>query len=358
MSKQPTIADVAKAAGYSRATISLVLADSPQIPQHTKERVRATMAEMGYVYNRLAGMVRGGRSHTIGLVLTNIRNPYFAELSMSVDAAARDAGYTLIQGYSFGDAEREKSLIRVMKENRVDGLLVLAVADTDVDAFDTHTEEPSLVALLRKPLTAKVDFVGVAESASGTLLGSHLAKRGVRSAAFLGGTSHSRIREDRIQGLRIGLGTPEALPDSATLYATHRDDDFREATRLVDQLIESHPIPDAIVAYNDSWAGGIYHGLKNHGIEPGIDVAIASFDNIPLAQQMQPPLTTIDTDPWKVGSTAVRIVVDRIADPQRKPECVLIEPRLIERASTLSWQSSANHLPRNLPPTFAARSDS
>lgn len=339
--KKPTIADVARETALSRATISLVLADSPQIPDRTKERVRAKMAEMGYVYNRLAGMVRGGRSHTIGLVLTNIRNPYFAELTMSIDAAVRDAGYTLLQGYSFGDTERELSLIRVMNENRVDGLIVLPATDTDEAACPRQSDTGMIntITLLREPPHDDIDFVGVAEAKSGTILGKHLASRAVRTAAFLGGMKGSHIRNARLSGLREGLGSAAALPDNRVIPVPHADYDLSEAGRLVDHLLDQSSLPDAIVAYNDSWAGGIYQSLREHGITPGADVAVASFDNIPSSQQLYPGLTTIDTSPWEVGQNAVRLLFSRIDTPGKPAERVLISPKLVARDSTLFWSA-------------------
>jgi LacI family transcriptional regulator len=338
--KRPTIADVARAANVSRATVSLVLADSSQIPDRTKDRVREKMHELGYVYNRLAGIVRGGRSHTIGLVVTNIRNPYFAELSMSVDDAARENGYTLLQGYSLGSAERERDLVRVMLENQVDGLIVLAAGDTDREAFApaSTTGSPPIVSILRRVPDSNVDFVGVAETASGALLGQHLAGCGVGSVAFIGGTQGSRIRASRIRGLRRGLAGGDALvPHEWIVPAPQREYELEGGADLVDMLLTRTRRPDAIVAYNDSYAAGVFRGLRRHGLEPGVDTAVASFDNIPASRQMSPQLTTIDTNPWEIGQTAFRMIKNRIQDPDRPTERVLLRPSLVTRASTQMW---------------------
>lgn len=354
MAKRPTIVDVARTAGVSRATVSLVLADSTQIPDRTKDRVREKMLELGYVYNRLAGIVRGGRSHTIGLVVTNIRNPYFAELSMSVDDAARKSGYTLLQGYSLGSAERERDLIRVMLESQVDGLIVLAADDTDREAFAPASTpgSPPLVSILRQVPDSNVDFVGVAEMASGALLGRHLADRGVASAAFIGGTQGSRIRASRIRGLRKGLGDGDAaVPREWMVPARQREYEFEGGADLVEVLLTCTRQPDAIVAYNDSYAAGVYRGLRRHGLEPGVEIAVASFDNIPASRQMCPQLTTIDTDPWKIGQTAFRMIADRIQDPLRQIERVLLRPSLVVRESTQVWAPNVRGTHGSVSPT-------
>jgi LacI family transcriptional regulator len=123
--KKVTLNDVSRAAGVSRSTASLVLRGSPRIPEATSDRVRLAMAELGYVYNRHAANMRRSESMTLGLIVTDIRNPYFAGLTMTIEEAAHEAGYTLFVGYSRDDVERQYLQLETMVQQQVDGIFLL-----------------------------------------------------------------------------------------------------------------------------------------------------------------------------------------------------------------------------------------
>ena len=106
-----TLLDIAEACGLSRSAVSLVLQDSPRVSDDTKVRVRQVMVDMGYVYDRAAANLRTKRSMTVGLIVTNVRNPYFAELTMAIEQGLQDAGYTLLQGYSYDELDRQERLL-------------------------------------------------------------------------------------------------------------------------------------------------------------------------------------------------------------------------------------------------------
>lgn len=337
--RRPTIKEVAADCGVSKATVSLVLRDSPQIGEATKQRVRESMTRLGYVYNRRADM-RTQRSRTLGLVVTNVRNPYFAELIMAIEDTASEAGYTLFQGFSRDQVPRQRRLLETMAEHRIDGLILLpAHGSRPEDLLKTVGAADLPHVLITRTIPGyEYDYVGADNVRSGVLVGEHLGALNVSTVAFLGGVEGSSSRRDRIEGLRSGL-TRFGVAPPLTLSLSAEGDEG--GTPLVDRMLDRMPCPDAIVAYNDMFAFGIMNGLRARGIVPGRDVAVASFDDVPDAAVHQPPLTSAAGHPEIVGKRATRLLLERLEDHDRPPEVELLEPELIPRASTTSWGSTA-----------------
>jgi LacI family transcriptional regulator, galactose operon repressor len=340
--KRPTIKDVAAHAGVSKATVSLVLRESPQIPEATKARVRESMEAVGYVYNRRAAEMRGLSSKTIGLVVANVRNPYFAELTMAVEERAHASGYTLILGCSADALDRQDAVLRAMAEQQVDGIILLPASHTTpaslTEALGRRGMPHALVA--RSVPGYDCDYAGSDNEAGGRVVGEHLRTIGARRVAFLGGVEPSVPRSDRMRGLMQGLA-PDVTALCADVPSEH--DASVGHAHLVDRALHATDLPDAIVAYNDMHAFTIMSALRSRGIEPGRDVSVASFDNVPEAAQQYPSLTTADGFPTRVGAAATEMVLDRIAAGSSHPmRHTLIQPELrIRQSTTLSTLSAA-----------------
>ncbi|MGN9847349.1 LacI family DNA-binding transcriptional regulator [Nonomuraea sp. H19] len=321
--------------GVSRATVSLVLRDSPQIAEATKQRVRESMVRLGYVYNRRAADMRNQQSRTLGLVVTTVRNPYFAELMMSIEQVAHHAGYTLLQGYSLDETARQRKLLETMAEHRIDGLILLpAHGSRPEDLLETVGAAGIPHVLVARSIPGyPTDYVGADNIVSGRLIGEHLAAINVGSVAFAGGPAESTARSDRLSGLRQALRTA-GIPVVKDLPLAHQN-----GADLVAAVL-SGGRPDAIVAYSDMYAFGLVNGLRAHGVEPGRDVAVASFDDVPDAAVQQPGLTSAAGFPDRVGAEAARLLVDRAGDPALPPRRVVIAPRLSIRESTTLWPAT------------------
>ncbi|MFK4639456.1 LacI family DNA-binding transcriptional regulator [Paenarthrobacter histidinolovorans] len=202
MADRITLDDVSKVAGVSRSTASLVVRGSSRIPEATASKVRDAMIQLGYVYNRQAANLRQSRSMTVGLVVTEIINPYFAELAMAVDEISHEAGYTIFIGYSRDLADRQAEIVASMIERQVDGLLLLPAPDTDPEhlAKQVNAANVPIVLLARK--FGGFDYVGSDNVRGAALLGDHLSAVGCRSVAFLGGRPAPSLRE-REEGVAL-----------------------------------------------------------------------------------------------------------------------------------------------------------
>jgi LacI family transcriptional regulator len=333
-----TMKDVAEAADVSRATVSLVVRDSPQIPAETKARVRETMERLGYVYDHRAAVMRAERTMTMGLVATNVRNPYFAELTMALQTKLQEAGYALLLGYSLDDRSREDRLLEVMVQRHVDGIALLPAKDTtsaDLQRWLFTSGIPH-VLIARRIKGHEADYVGADNVRAGALLGEHLALEGCRTVAFLGGPSQSGARAERQRGLTTALRRHGVAFRKQLSIATSAD--HGGGLAAVEKLLRAGPLPDAIACYSDVVAFGVIAGLRAAGVEPGEDVAVGSFDDIWEASIAHPPLTSVATFPEQVGIEAARLLVERLNAPDAPPERVLLSPRLSVRASTTSWR--------------------
>lgn len=328
------MSDVATESGLSRATVSLVLRDSPQIPELTKLRVREAMDRLGYLYDRRAAVMRTRRAMTVGVVVTDIRNPYFAELSMALEGVLHEHGFALLQGYSHDEQKREDRLLEEMVEHRVDGVFLVPSKETTSVELRSRLglAGTPLVLVARQVVDHEADYVGVDNVQAGRLLADHLAGEGCRRIAFLGGPLRSTARAERMRGISLGLRRHGQALDRGLCIPTSAD--RQGGVAAVEALLSERSLPDAIVCYSDVVAFGVVSGLRAAGLEPGRDAALASFDDIAEAELQHPPLTSVATYPDLVGAEAARLLLKRLDAPDAEPRRVLVKPRLVVRASS------------------------
>lgn len=331
-----TLNDVSAHAGVSRSTASLVLRGSTRISPATRERVEQAMSELGYVYNRQAANMRQARSMTIGVVATDIRNPFFAELTMAVEEAVHDAGYTLFIGYSRDRLERQREQLDAMVQRQVDGILLLPAIGTTLENVGPVAGQygPAMVQISRH-FSPEFDYVGPDNTLASLIVAEHIGALGCANAILVGGPDGSSARRERLDGLQSGFAdTATAFDASASVSTLNNPDD---GARGLATALDRGALPDAIIAYSDAVAQGVYSELRRRDLQPGVNVAVASFDDVPLAALQVPPLTSVDTRADEVGRAASRLLLARLDDAETAARSVLIEPTLKVRASTALW---------------------
>lgn len=340
-----TLVDVSREAGVSRSTVSLVLNGSSSIPERTASRVRRAMADLGYVYNRQAANLRTQRSMTIGLIATEITNPYFAELAMAIEDGVTSGGYTLLVGYTRDDVGRQEQLIDTFLERGVDGIVLLPAIGTDPIGLAARLRALSLpVVLIARQEGAAAPYVGTDNRKAGAMLGEHLAQLGARRLAFLGGQPGNLSFADRVAGIEDAFGGARA---DLSLSVFEGAANAAQGVTLARRLLDSGQLPDAIVAFSDVIVGGVYSELHARGIRPGADVAVAGFDDVHATIFNTPPLTSVATFPDKIGARSAAAMLEAIEarhDQEAEPHGVdrgLIDPVLRIRASTTMWRPRA-----------------
>jgi len=327
----PTVKDIARHAGVSPATVSLVLRNSPLVAKETRAGVQSSIESLGYIYHRAAANLRTRLTHTVGLVICEITNPFYAELAAGVDDVLDLAGWVAFVANTAESSERQRRFIARMREHRVDGILLAPAEGTAPAAIgELRRQGLPVVQMLRRVGQRSADYVSADFRLGMALAAEHLIHLGHRRIAFIGGGRRVTPARDRIEafreilprcGLRVGpivkcMPTREGGADA------------------IDKLFRTRAnAPTAVLCHNDLCALGAMLGLADRGLIPGRDVAVIGFDNIPEASMHRPALTTVAIGAREIGEEAARLLLRRIESPDGSPERIILPPKLIIRSS-------------------------
>jgi LacI family transcriptional regulator len=327
-----SIRDVAQLAGVSVGTVSNVLNGSPQVSPEATARVRAAIAELGYVRNDAARQLRAGRSTSVGLVVLDVRNPFFTDVARGVEDEAAKHGLAVLLGNSSEDARREAGYLDLFEEQRVHGVLISPYGDIDERLRRLRERGTPVVLVDRESRDAQVSSVSVDDIAGGRLAVAHLLSTGRRRVAFVGGPLDIRQVSDRLVGAREAVA---AVPDASLEVVPTRALTVLEGRRIGEELVGRADRPDAIFAANDLVAVGLLQALVMSGsLRVPDDVALIGFDDIDFASAAVVPLSSIRQPRHEIGATALRILREEAAEPDLPPRRIVFQPELVVRAST------------------------
>lgn len=325
-----TLSDIADRAGVSRSTVSLVLRDSPLVAKKTRERVQETIDALGYVYNRGAASMRSGRSKTVGLVISEITNPFYAELTAGIEPVLEEAGLLAFLANSYDSPARQARLVQRMREQGADGIILSPAEGTDPRLVaDLQRSGLPVVQILRQVAGTDSDYVGADYRMGVALATERLIASGHRRIAFIGAERRTSASEERLSGFRDTLARHGLAPHAVVPCPSLRVEAAEAATRLM----AAPDRPTALVCHNDVIAHGALSALDRLGIAPGRDVAVVGFDNVAESAISRPPLTTVDVGTRLIGEVAARALLKRIAHPNAASERIVLPPRLVVRAT-------------------------
>jgi DNA-binding LacI/PurR family transcriptional regulator len=323
-----TLMDVARHCGVSRATVSLVLNDSPLVAAKTRDRVRQAMKELGYVYNRAAASLRTQHSDAIGVVLTNITNPYFAEFAAGVQDVLMSSATVPLLAVSGEDRELQHRLVTSLVERNVDGIVLIPAHGTTPSDLPSLLGTP-LVLMARRLRGMDVDYVGAQNRDGGYAAAEHLCSHGCRRIAFVGGYIDSSARAERAGGVE------EFLNEHAlTLNSDHSvvcDPARPQAREAAMSLLSKDPDVDGVVCFSDVVAFGVLDAIADMGRRVGSDVRVIGFDDVHDAGLNRPSLSSVAVPARETGRRAAQLVLERAAgstEPTVREEFpVKLEPR-------------------------------
>ncbi|MCW3493259.1 LacI family DNA-binding transcriptional regulator [Microbacterium sp. SSM24] len=328
-----SIRDVAERAGVSVGTVSNVLNHRERVAPESVRRVNEAIAALGYVRNDAARQLRAGRSTTVGLVVLDVRNPFFTEIARGAEREADKHGLSVILANSDEDVAREARYLDLFEQQRVRGILISPYQQVGSRLRELRDRGMPAVLVDRRSEDDRFSSVSVDDERGGYLAARHLLDSGRRRLLYTGGPLDMRQIDDRRQGARRAVDETEGasleiLPATASQVAEGR---------VAGDEIASRPAahrPDAVFCANDLVALGVLQSLAAHGIRVPDDIALVGFDDIDFAAAAVVPLTSVRQPSLVMGETALRILVDESDDRSRPAEQVVFEPELVVRAST------------------------
>jgi len=329
-----TISDVARRAGVSTATVSRVLSGIGQARPDTRARVLAAARDLGYRPSGVARSLKLRRTRTVGLIVTDITNPFFPQLVRAVEDAARERDFAVLLCNAAEDPEREAGYLEVLAGRRVDGIIV-ASAGLGARQAAWITRAPLPVVLVNAAAgpaapTLLSDNVGGARLAL-----DHLIALGHRSIGHVAGPAGNAAAPDRLAGARLALDAAGLGADR--LAVAGGDGHVAGGTRATVELLAAVPDLTAVFAYNDLSAIGAIRAIRAAGLRVPSDVSVVGFDDVDLAAYADPPLTTVAQDIASLGRRAVgRLfeLIDGDVRPGAGSEPTVLPVRLVVRGST------------------------
>ncbi len=320
------------AAGVSVGTVSNVLNSPDRVAPATVSRVQAAIDQLGFVRNDAARQLRAGHSRTIGLVVLEAANPFFADIARGAEERAREAGLVILLANSDDDADRQRTNLDLFLEQRVAGVLVSPVG-ADLSQIERASQRGANVILLERDGTdLGLPSVAVDNVAGGRLAAEHLVDIGRRRIAFVGGPATLHQVADRLEGARLaadgGDASIEAIPTSSLTVPAGRAAGRELAARRPNER------PDAVFAANDLVAIGVLQSLRQAGLATPDDVAIVGYDDIDFAAVTEVPLTSIRQPSRQLGATAVQLLLERVANPASPARHQRFDPELVIRATS------------------------
>lgn len=336
MPDRPTQADVARLAGVSRATVSYVLNDRTggriRITEETREKVLRAAQELGYEPNALARSLRSGVSHVVGLLIPDIHNPHYVEILAGVEDEAAQREYHIVLFSANLDPERERDCLRSLFQQRLDGLIL---APTFADLFQDEVQ-----ALLERTrpvvfLTAQegADCVHADRRGGAEAVMDHLIAQGHRRIGFINGVARQGMAQNRVQVYKARMAALGAPVGELIRDCGHTIQDGYGAAR---QLLDLDRPPTAIWTVNDLLAVGALRAIGESGRHVPQDISLVGFDDIEIASQLYPPLTTVRLHGEDLGRRAARMLFRRIDGSHGEPMQELVATELVIRRSTAS----------------------
>lgn len=326
------IDDVAKQAGVSRATVSRVLNNNPKVDTDLRERVLAAAKALGYQPNRAARRLRAQSSNVIGLVISDIQNPYFLSVTRGVEDAAYAQQMNLILCNSDEDLDKERMYLHVMEAERVAGLIIVpAHSENSKDLNALKKAGIPIILLDRAVKNVQVDTLKVDNEHGAHEAISHLIKLGYRRIATIAGSCHVSTGLERYQGYKSALETAGITRDEALV----KFGNFKTESgyTLANELLNAANPPDAIFIANNLMTLGALRALRERNVRVPEDIALVGFDDLPWSGELYAPLTAVAQPTYELGQEAMRLLLRRLADPKAPYQTVVLQPHLNIRES-------------------------
>lgn len=301
-----TIRDVAGEAGVSIKTVSRVLNDEPRVTPGTAEKVTEAAARLGYQPNVLARGLRGGRTRTIGLIIADVANPFFADCCKAIEQVATRYDHALILCASAENPESERSYVDLLSRRRIDGLLIAPATD-EVGHLRQKISGLPVVTFDRPAEGLETDTVIVSNRKGAREATQHLIGHGCKRVAFIGDYGQIYTANKRLDGYMQAMQEADLEPvyrmESNTISA---------ARMAAVSLLEGHPDLDAFLGGNSLITAGILHAVENAGMSIPESISVIGFDDFELVSVLRPDLTVVRQPTQQLGHIAAELLLGRL----------------------------------------------
>jgi LacI family fructose operon transcriptional repressor len=321
------IVDVAKQAGVSTASVSRVMAGLPGVSSETRERVNAAVSLLGYRPDLAARRLRSGKTDTLGLIVSDIRNPFFTEVSRAVEDVAYQNRMRVFLCNADEDPEKEAFYLAMMRDENVSGVILSPTLSLLKDLRPADYPFP-LVLVDRCERDVDADAVMLDNFDSGYRLTEHLITQGYQKIVFLYGSLGS-TGPQRYQGYLAAMAAAGLAPEAEPI-TPHSE----RAREVAQRLLARSPMPEALVASSGLVLQGVVEAVKDAGPMAMPQPAVAGFDDLPWTRLVTPEITVIRQPTNDIGQAALKLLLERVAQPERPVRRVVLRGELIVRGST------------------------
>jgi len=328
-----TLKDIAKEAGVSTTTVSRALNNKDDISSPTKERILKIVKQMGYTPNAVARGLKIKRTETVGVVIADISDPFFAPIVKGIERAAREEGYHLILCDTDEDYQIEKEVLRTLIEKRVDGLLITPAQTSFQDIVELKRKKLPFVLLGRHFdfELLETDYVSTDDVKGALSATTYLIERGHKRILFINGPSYISSAKERLAGykralLEAGVEIDESLIREGGIK-------MEDGYRIMKEELKKHSHFTAVFAYSDFVALGVIRALKEAHLEIPRDVAVVGYDDIDVASFLEVPLTTVRIPKYKLGVEGFKLLKKKVTGKTDSPKKVILPTEFVVRKS-------------------------
>lgn len=327
-----TIKDVARIAEVSLATVSRVVNNGPKVGPKTRARVLQVMADIGYTPNANARALVTKKNTTIGVVLPDLTEPFFASLAHGVEQVARENKMQLLLSTSLVDAESERQAINLLRERRCDVMVVQSKKLTDEELIQLSEQISGLVIINRYIDKIAHRCVWLDNIEGGRLAAQHLLALGHRNIACISSQVDIDDPRQRLQGFTQALATHSLAVADDLLVST--EPTLQGGEQAAQQLLSTNKNFSAVFVYNDAMAIGVISTLEDNGFRVPQDISVIGFDDVLLARYARPKLTTLKYPIEQMAQQAANLALDLRRDDSSDKRELTYVPTLVDREST------------------------
>jgi DNA-binding LacI/PurR family transcriptional regulator len=338
-----TIKDIAKEAGVAHSTVSRALRGSSHISAETTRQIQQTALALGYLPSVAARSLKTNRTQALGVIVSNIDDPYFSEILQGIEEVAQSHHYSLFMAASQRDPGREAIIIQSMRQHRVDGVIVCSTTFSDEQSRQFSKYDIPIVVVNNQAAEDYRYSIYHDDVDGSRQLTRHLIDQGHHRIAYLGNSHSGRTTLDRLAGFRQEMesaGLP--VPDNYIHEIPGNEIDGGDLA--ADYFWSLHDRPTALVCFNDIMAIGLLKSLQERGVRVPQDLSVTGFDNIVFSNYTNPPLTTFDQPKRFIGQKAAELTLSLLDTASRtsvrEQKIQILRGKLLVRGSTARLTSN------------------